>query len=59
MSKRVYISADYDRTNGDQEVVEELIKWGSDNLHKVDFIDMSKVSTGSVANGKLLTESYV
>ena len=51
MSKRVYISADYDRTNGDQEVVEELIKWGSDNLHKVDFIDMSKVSTGSVANG--------
>ena len=26
-------------------------KWGSDNLHKVDFIDMSKVSSGSVASG--------
>lgn len=49
MSKQVYISADYDRLNGDQEVVNELNKWGSDNLHKVDFIDMSKVSSGSVA----------
>jgi len=50
MSKRVYISADYDPFNGDQNVVEELNKWGSDNLHKVDFIDMSKVTSGSVAN---------
>lgn len=50
MSKRVYISADYDQNYGDIDVVEELIKWGSDNLHKVDFIDMSKVSSGSVAN---------
>lgn len=50
MSKQVYISADYDRLNGDQNVVEELNKWGKDNLHKVDFIDMSKVSSGSVAN---------
>lgn len=50
MSKRVYISADYDWFNGDQEVVDELKKWGSDNLHKVDFIDMSQVSSGSVAN---------
>lgn len=50
MSKRVYISADYDLFNGDQAVVDELIKWGSDNLHKVDFIDMSKVSSGTVAN---------
>ena len=50
MSKQVYISADYDQNNGDQAVVEELTKWGSDNLHKVDFIDMSKVSSGSVAN---------
>ena len=48
MSKQVYISADYDQNNGDQAVVEELTKWGSDNLHKVDFIDMSKVSSGSV-----------
>lgn len=51
MSKQVYISADYDYLNGDQSVVEELNKWGNDNLHKVDFIDMSKVKSGSVANG--------
>ena len=50
MSKQVYISADYDQLNGDTNVVEELNKWGMDNLHKVDFIDMSKVSSGSVAN---------
>lgn len=51
MRKQVYISADYDRLNGDQDVVDELNKWGNDNLHKVNFIDMSKVSSGSVANG--------
>lgn len=50
MSKQVYISADYNQSNGDQNVVDELNKWGSDSLHKVDFIDMSKVSSGSVAN---------
>ena len=50
MSKQVYISADYDQSNGDQNVLDELNKWGSDSLHKVDFIDMSKVSSGSVAN---------
>lgn len=49
MGKQVYISADYDANNGDQAVVEELTKWGSDKLHKVDFIDMSKVTSGSVA----------
>ena len=49
MSKQVYISADYDQNNGDRTVVEELTKWGNDNLHKVDFTDMSKVSSGSVA----------
>lgn len=48
MSKQVYISADYDPSNGDQAVVEELIKWGQDKLHKVDFIDMSNPSSGSV-----------
>lgn len=48
MSKQVYISADYDLFDGDREVVDELNKWGGDNLHKVDFIDMSKVSSGSV-----------
>ena len=50
MSKRVYISADYDHSNGDRDVVNELNKWGSDALHKVDFIDMSAVTSGSVAN---------
>lgn len=50
MSKQIYISADYDLLNGDRNVVEELNKWGEDNLHKVDFIDMSKVSSGTVAN---------
>lgn len=50
MGKQVYISADYDRLNGDQDVVNELNKWGCDNFHKVDFVDMSKVSSGSVAN---------
>ena len=49
MSKQVYISADYDE-NGDRDVVDELIKWGQDNKHKVDFIDMSNPSYGSVAN---------
>lgn len=50
MSKQVYISADYDQYNGDRDVVDELNKWAKDNYHKVDFIDMSKVSSGSVAN---------
>ncbi len=49
MSKQVYISADYSDGSGDRDVVEVLNKWGNDNMHKVDFIDMSKVSSGSVA----------
>lgn len=48
MSKQVYISADYDPISGDRAVVNELTKWGSDNFHKVDFIDMSNPSSGSV-----------
>ena len=52
MSKRVYISADYDKSGGDQEVVNELNKWGQDNYHKVDFVDMAKVASGTVANGQ-------
>lgn len=50
MRKRVYISADYDWYNGDREVVEQLSKWGNDTLHKVDFVDMAKVASGSVSN---------
>ena len=49
MSKQVYISADYAK-DGDKEVVEVLVKWGKDDKHKVDFIDMSNPSSGSVAN---------
>lgn len=50
MSKQVYISADYDEANGDRDVVDILNQWAKDNLHKVDFIDMSKVASGSVSN---------
>ena len=50
MSKRVYISADYDLYDGDQDVVDELKKWGSDNKHKVDFVDMAQVTSGTVAD---------
>lgn len=50
VSKQVYISADYSTSDGDLDVVEKLNKWGNDNLHKVDFIDMSKVASGSVSN---------
>lgn len=49
-SKRVYISADYDTDSGDRNVVEELNKWGTDNRHKTDFVDMAKVVSGSVSN---------
>lgn len=50
MNKKVYISADYDWSSGDRDVVEELNKWGTDNYRKVDFIDMSKVVSGSVSS---------
>lgn len=50
MSKRVYISADYSEDSGDRNVVETLNKWGTDNLHMVNFVDMAKVVSGSVSN---------
>ncbi len=50
MSKQVYISADYAWDSGDRNVAEVLQKWGKDSLHRVDFIDMSQVNSGSVAN---------
>lgn len=50
MSKQVYISADYSKDSGDRDVVELLNQWGTDNMHKVDFIDMSKVVSGSVSS---------
>lgn len=49
MSKRVYISADYSEEDGDLDVVKILTRWGNDLLHKVDFIDMSQVISGSVS----------
>lgn len=49
MSKQVYISADYSEDFGDRNVVDTLNSWGSDNWHIVNFIDMSKVASGSVS----------
>lgn len=49
MSKQVYISADYSENSGDRDVVDTLNSWGSDNWHIVNFIDMSKVVSGSVS----------
>lgn len=50
MRKRVYISADYSLDSGDRDVVNILDAWGQDDLHKVDFVDMAKVVSGSVSN---------
>lgn len=49
MSKRVYISADYSEVSGDRDVISVLHCWAFDNLHKVDFVDMAQVYSGSVA----------
>lgn len=49
MSKRVYISADYDWNSGDRNVVDELNKWSDSNKYLVEFTDMAKVVSGSVA----------
>ena len=50
MKKRVYISADYALDSGDRDVVALLNTWGQDDLHKVEFVDMAKVVSGSVSN---------
>lgn len=49
MRKQVYISADYSEIDGDKTVVDELNKWGNDDYHRVDFVDMSQVASGSVS----------
>lgn len=49
MSKRVYISADYDAIDGDRDVVDELNRWASDHRYKVEFVDMAEVVSGSVS----------
>lgn len=50
MSKQIYISADYSENSGDRDVVNILNQWGTDNQHKVDFLDMSRVVSGSISN---------
>ena len=35
MSKRVYISADYDPDSGDRNVVNELYKWSASQRHSI------------------------
>lgn len=50
MSKRVYISCDYDEDSSDFDVVKALNKWNNDNRYNIDFVDMSKVASGSVSN---------
>lgn len=49
MAKQVYISADYSPDDGDRNVVNELHKWGNDNLHKVDYCDTAQVAKGSIS----------
>ena len=49
MSKRIYISADYDLTTGDRDVINELMKWNISHKYIVDFVDMAKVASGSVS----------
>ena len=50
MSKRVYISADYSKDDGDRDVINELHVWGNDNKHKVDYVDTAEVVSGSVSD---------
>ena len=51
MSKQVYISAGYAPNDGDQEVIDELHTWGSDNKHKTNFIDTTQAASGSMSDG--------
>ena len=59
MSKQVYISADYSETDGDREVVEELQKWGKDNLHKVDFSLNASIKKLSLTHGEVYAGDVV
>lgn len=49
MNKRVYISADYDPDSGDRNVVNELYKWSESKRYSIEFTDMAKVVSGSIA----------
>lgn len=46
--KHIYISADYDPIDGDLDVVNAIKKWGLDNLHSTNFIDMSDPKANNV-----------
>lgn len=50
MMKRIYISADYAEDCGDRDVVLILHNWASDSKHKISFVDMAEVISGTVAN---------
>lgn len=50
MRKRVYISADYDESNGDRVVIDQLNKWNDSERYKVEFTDTAQVKSGSVSN---------
>lgn len=54
MRKQVYISADYSKNHGDRNVVDVFNQWGTDNVRIVDFLDMSKVVSGSVSNIRIV-----
>lgn len=49
MSKRIYISADYDSTSGDKDVVNQLNKWSQSENRTIEFVDLAKVISGSVS----------
>ena len=49
MKKQIYISADYSKESGDRDVVDTLNGWSNDKLHSIEFVDMAKVVSGSVA----------
>lgn len=49
MEKQVYISADYDASHGDRNVVEVLHRWSEDDKHVVDYVDTAQVVSGSVS----------
>lgn len=50
MNKRIYISADYSPSDGDTAVVDCLNTWGQDQLRAVEFVDMAKVTSGSISS---------
>lgn len=50
--KRIYISADYDPTSGDHDVVEKLERLAKDQRYKVEFKDMAAAKSGSVSDNE-------